>query len=429
MKKLFAMLLALVMVLSLAACQPKEKTDGPIEIEFLHTHGETFGGPALEEIIKEFNETNGKGITVKTVLGGSYNETMATLQSSLAAGTEPALSTVAYSHLNYAGLNFNYVPIQDVIDKYFPEDKDYLANKYEQSILDLGTTVEGKLLGLPYGLSIPLMYYNVDLLKQAGLDTENLPTTWQEVRTYAEAVVEKTGKAGLYIQIVGDTYSVIPMFYMAGIDPIYEKDADGDGYRTNLATDGAVELWTFFQDMFKDGTAVYMTNAEGQAAMLAGDLAMYLTTSARINMFSDCGQNIVTYYHPKWEGSDLKVCLGGNMLTIWGQTEAKQKAAWEFIKFALKPENMAKFDNATGYVPPTKDVTAAEYALLDHPMMKDVIDEKSAARPWTSWPGSAGLQVDQYLVTARDKIYADKLDVKTVLQEVTDTINGLISED
>ena len=107
MKKLFAMLLALVMVLSLAACQPKEKTDGPIEIEFLHTHGETFGGPALEEIIKEFNETNGKGITVKTVLGGSYNETMATLQSSLAAGTEPALSTVAYSHLNYAGLNFN----------------------------------------------------------------------------------------------------------------------------------------------------------------------------------------------------------------------------------------------------------------------------------------------------------------------------------
>lgn len=429
MKKLFAMLLALVMVLSMAACQPKEKTDGPIEIEFLHTHGETFGGPALEEIIAEFNATNGKGITVKTVLGGSYNETMATLQSSLAAGTEPALSTVAYSHLNYAGLNFNYVPIDSVIEKYFPEDKDYLTTKYEDSILSLGTTVDGKLLGCPYGLSIPLMYYNKGLLEQAGLDTENLPTTWQEIKTYAEAIVEKTGKAGLYIQIVGDTYSIIPMFYQSGIDPIYDKDADGDGYRTNLATPEAIEVWTFFQDMFKAGTATYMTNAEGQAAMLAGDLGMYLTTSARINMFTDCGQDIITGYHPTWEGRDLAVCLGGNMLTIWGQTEAKQKAAWEFIKFCLQPENIAKFDNATGYVPPTKDVTAEQYTMLENPMLKDVVDEKSAARPWTSWPGSAGLQVDQHLVTLRDKIYHDGVDVKTALEEVTNTINGLISED
>lgn len=429
MKRFFAMLLALVMVLSLAACQPKQKEDGPIEIEFFHTHGEAFGGPQMEQIIKAFNETNGKGITVKTVLNGNYNDQMAAIQTALAAGTEPALSTVAYSHLNYAALNFNYVPITEVIEKYFPEDKDYLSTKYEDSILGLGTAVNGELLGCPYGLSIPIVYYNLDLLEAAGCSTTEFPETWQEIRETAKKIVDATGKTGFYIQIVGDTYSIMPMFYQAGIDPIYDKDPDGDGYRTDLDTETSIALWSFFQEMFNEGSATFMTNNEGLAGFMAGEVGMYLTTSARIKAIEESGVRVDTWFHPYWEGGKRVVCLGGNMLTIWGQTEAKQKAAWEFIKFCLKPENMALFDNGTGYVPPTTDVTDDQYELLKNPLLGDVISEKSDARPWTSWPGTAGLQVDQHFITMRDKIYSENADVATILKQVEDTINELISED
>jgi len=423
-KRLTALFFVLVMVLSLTACQTKKTEE--VTIEFWHTHGETFGGPALEEVIQKFNETNGKGITVKTVLYDQYNSLMAGVQTGLAGGTEPALSTIAYSSLNYASGNFTYVSPTEIIEKYFPEDKNYLSTKYEDAILELGVSIDGNQFGLPYGLSLPIVYYNLDILKEAGLDTENLPETWQEVRTYAETVVEKTGKQGLYLPIAGDTYSIIPAFYAAGIKEMYVADDDGSGYKANFNTPEAVEVFTFFQEMYENGSAVYVSGSEGLAAFSGGELAMYVGSTARLGNFKESIFELDTHYHPYWEGRDLAICLGGNMLAIWAQDEAKQKAAWEFIKFLLEPENMAAFDNATGYVPPTVDVTDEMYELLKNPLLSEIIDEKSGARQWTSWPGTAGLQVDQYLITMRDNIYNNFLDPADEIAKAEEIINELI---
>lgn len=421
----FATSLLLAASLAVPVTAFAESAEEPITVEFWSTHGESFGGAAVDEIVKEFNATNDKGITVKHEVYTEYTELNAALQTALMTGTAPAVSTVAYSYLNYMAENFAYVSPTEVIENYFPEDANYLEEKYDPAVLELGVSVDGKQLGCPYGLSIPIVYYNLDILEEAGLDTENLPTTWQEIREYGKAIADNTDYEGLYVQVPPDTYSVIPIFYAAGVDNMYTDNGDGT-YKTNFNTDEVVNVWTFMQEMYKEGSAVYMTVNEGLVAFSSGQVGMCLTTSARLNSFIDSGINLATNYHPKWEGSDLAVCLGGNMLTLWGQSEAEQKAGWEFIKFCLEAENVAKFDDATGYVPPTTDVTNDMVAMLQNPLLGNLIDERSSARPWTSWPGANGMQVDQYLTKMRDEIISDYMDVATSVQNAADTIDGLL---
>ena len=78
LKKIIAAALCVIMVMALAACGPSNpgtttapsadsnvpaEVTGPVTIEYWHNHGGDLG-VWMTEKVKEFNETNGKGITV-----------------------------------------------------------------------------------------------------------------------------------------------------------------------------------------------------------------------------------------------------------------------------------------------------------------------------------------------------------------------------
>ena len=46
--------------------------------------------------------------------------------------------------------------------------------------LKLNATEQGHVYGVPFQNSTPLLYYSVDAFKDAGLDPDHPPVTWQE---------------------------------------------------------------------------------------------------------------------------------------------------------------------------------------------------------------------------------------------------------
>src|SRR3546814_7600708 len=52
---------------------------------------------------------------------------------------------------------------------------------YIQSVTGYYTTTDGQMLSFPFNSSTPVMYYNKDAFKKAGLDPENPPKTWEEM--------------------------------------------------------------------------------------------------------------------------------------------------------------------------------------------------------------------------------------------------------
>ena len=157
---------------------------------------------------------------------------------------------------------------------------------------------------------------------------------------------------------------------------------------------------------------------------------MMLTTSGRAAYFyNNCEFEVRDCMQPTFEGHELKVCIGGNVMGIITDDEAQQKASWELIKFLLQPENIGIWCEATGYLPPTKnsaDDPTLNAFLSGNPLMPAAVAERDYAGQWTSWPGKNGLQVDQYLVNMRDAIMANGEDARTAIQNAQDTINDLL---
>ncbi|EON3155802.1 extracellular solute-binding protein [Campylobacter jejuni] len=49
------------------------------------------------------------------------------------------------------------------------------------------TTLENKIYAIPFASSLPVVYYNMDLVKQAGWNKE-LPKTWDELFDLAQKI-------------------------------------------------------------------------------------------------------------------------------------------------------------------------------------------------------------------------------------------------
>lgn len=70
------------------------------------------------------------------------------------------------------------------------------AGDFNPEVLQVVQDDDEKIYGVPveaYGIGLS---YNRTLFEEAGLDPDKPPTTWDEVREYADTIAEKTGKAG-----------------------------------------------------------------------------------------------------------------------------------------------------------------------------------------------------------------------------------------
>ena len=55
---------------------------------------------------------------------------------------------------------------------------------------------EGSHQAIPFTTDCRILWYNKEIFKEAGLDPEAPPKTWDELRSYAKQITEKTGKYG-----------------------------------------------------------------------------------------------------------------------------------------------------------------------------------------------------------------------------------------
>lgn len=428
MKKLLPFILLTVFAFVLAACgsgEAVEKTeDGKIKIEYWHVNAETQGGQTVKKLVEEFNKQSDSVEVVPKYNPDMYKGVMQNLQAEMAAGKAPAVVQVGWSFLNYFSENFEYVSPQEVIEKHFPEDKNFLEKNFLPNILDLARNEEGELVGIPYSLSNPVLYINRDLLREAGLD-ENGPETWEDVREFAKVIKEKTGKYGFYFQEPADNWATQALLESNGAQFI------NDG-KASFASEEGIEAYQLWADMvLEDESALHIGWDQGVQSFIDGNVAMVYTTIAqRSHIQNNAKFDVAAVKSPVWEGKEVKLPAGGAMLAITAQSEEEQKAAWEFLKFLYSVESIAEWTKGTGYVPPREGVADAEDGLKsfldENEMMKPAIEQMDVMVPWASFPGEAGLQAEQLLIDVRDQILGGEVSVEEGLKRTQDQINELL---
>lgn len=148
----------------------KASSGEKVIIEYWHVNAETQGGLTVEELVKKLNEQNDHIEVIARYNPDMYKGLMQNLQAEVATGTYPAVVQIGWAFVDYFSNNFEFQEPQDVIDKYFDEDKTYLTDNFLDNVLALARTNDGIQVGLPYSISNPVLYINKDMLRKAGLD-------------------------------------------------------------------------------------------------------------------------------------------------------------------------------------------------------------------------------------------------------------------
>ena len=388
MKKLLAFL-TFSMILLLAACSSDDSAtqegNGESaasagkaekqEVTFWHSMGGA-GQEALNKIVESFNNSQDE-IQVNAEYQGTYDESLTKFNA--VAGSDSAPTIIQTFEIGTkAMINSEQIaPIQKFID----------ADGYDMSGLEENITnyyaLDGTFYSMPFNSSTPVMYYNKDAFKAAGLDSEAPPATYEEVEAASKAIVESNPKMkGFALQAYGWLWEQL----LANQGALLLNNDNG---RTATPTEiGWTEeegksILNWVKNMVDAGTfANYGTNGDNMmAGFLAGDVSMFLQSSASSRDVIDKAPfEVGIAYLPYPEAKERQgVVIGGASLwMIDGKSEEEQKAAWEFMKYVQKPEVQAEWHVGTGYFainPAAYEEQVVKDAYAEKPQLQVTVDQ------------------------------------------------------
>ncbi len=302
-------------------------------------------GGALTEvvdgIVADFEAAN-PDIKVDAIYSGNYDDTRVRALSALASG-EPAQLAVMFSIDAYDLIEQDLVVAFEDIEGVNP---DWLDSFYPA--LMANSRIEGKTWGIPFQRSTIVAYYNKEKFREAGLDPESPPATWDELISMGKALT-KDGTYGLMIPSTGYPYW---MFQALAIQNGKEVMSN-DGLTTYFDDDAVVDTLAFWLSLSQEhgimptGTVEWGTLRqaflEGQTAMMwhsTGNL-----TAVKNNASFDFGvAELPANVRP---GSPTG---GGNFYVFKDTSPEEKAAALKLIEFMTAPEQAATWSIKTGYM-------------------------------------------------------------------------------
>lgn len=400
----------------------------PVTIEYWHVNSQDWGGQAVKELVQKFNETHDDIQVIERYQPGNYVGLLQNAQAAFSAGNPPDVAQIGYNFISYVHENVPYTPIEDIAAQ-DEQEPDFIEKHFQPNILQLGQTEDGRLAGLPYALSNPVLYYNADLLREAGWDPEQPPKTWEEVRALSRQIKEKTGKFGLYIQEPPDNWAQYALVRSNGGD--WMKEENGEKKVTVDAPE-VIEVYDFMGQMAQEGLALHSGWEEGMQAFINGQVGMMMTTiGRREHIESQSTFDLRATVIPTFGDNPRAVTAGGNALFVFAQDPVKQQAAWEFIKFLESPESLTIWVQETGYLPPVQGVAEDPNALKpffdSNALMQAAVTQMDDVVPWFNFPGANGLQAEQALLDARDQVLSGSKSAEEALKEAAEKIRKLLN--
>jgi ABC-type glycerol-3-phosphate transport system substrate-binding protein len=190
--KLVAATLAAATVLT--ACGSDDAGDGRTVVKIAIDPGLEQGAvDAYNERVAQFEKAN-PDIDLQPQ---EYNWEATTFTAQLAGGTLPDVFTVPFTDGRGLIERRQVADISGLVAR-LPYAKDFNPN-----VAEAGETADGTMQAVPIAAYGQALHYNRTLFTQAGLDPDDPPSTWDEVRSAAKQIARRTGAAG-YAQMTKD---------------------------------------------------------------------------------------------------------------------------------------------------------------------------------------------------------------------------------
>lgn len=294
------------------------------------------------------------GIIINPVFSGSYTDTRTTILTELqGGGAGPDVAVMLATDLYSFAEEGYIIPVQSFVDA-MEDGEDYI-NDFFPALLANSVDEEGNVWSIPFQRSTPILYYNADLLVEAGYDAP--PTNNAELVEIAQALTTDE-RDGLQVPVAGG----FPIWMYQSFAIAHGQNiVNDDPTQVFFNTPEAVEAVEFLRSLGSDlGVGPMGGSAWGDTptAFLAGQAAMiYHTTGNLTRILNDADFEVGVWYLPSGPagegGTGYGSPTGGGNLYVFddGSKSAEElDAIWKWVTFLSSPEIQADWGATTGYI-------------------------------------------------------------------------------
>ncbi|MGQ9477112.1 MAG: ABC transporter substrate-binding protein [Candidatus Bipolaricaulia bacterium] len=414
----FGLSLALGLLLGLLALEPAWGDSTVITLDYWHIFGGELGR-LHEGLIEEFNATH-PGIQVRYSYSGDPWTGWDKLLLAIAAGTGPDLALIE----DYWTAKLASSGALIGLDRLIEEERAFKEDVYPLFWQSL--SYRDQIWAVPYAMSNLVLFYNKDLFRQAGLDPERPPRTWEELVKLGRALTKdldgdgRPDQWGLSFPLTaqgGVVYYWLPFLWQNGGE-LFNEDYTEPRFAGPEGV-GALQFW--LELIYEHGILPLSPPLEG---FLNGRVAMTLGSSAKLGTYK-ARARFELGVAPLSMNKARATILGGKGLAILARAwdEGKQRAAWEFITWLVAPEQNLRWSMATGYIPiRLSTLSSLEFQayLREEPEAEVALEELIYTRPRPVFP--AYTEASRLIGLALEQAIFGREDPQAVLKEAAEEV-------
>ena len=390
MKKLFAVLLALSLMVTMASAAFAED----VTIKYWFWADNDAYAQTMQDMIADFNATNGKGITVVGEQypwdGGGFSQNL--LTAAIGGGGPDVASFKLTATPSFVG-NDLLAPLDEFIDAW--ADKDQINESLYNTMRSAGG--EDAIYVMPWNTQVLYVYYRPSMFEEAGV---SVPTTYEEFLDACAKLTRDTDGDGKT-----DVYGFGMRGSNGGQEPWGCFIYAGGGDWEHLDSEGAIKGMQDYIDLYTNGYAPETAPNDGFAEVIdnfkSGLTAMtihHIGSSAQ--MMELFGDDVGAFVFPKGVGQWTS--MGDTENVMFASCEHKE-AAFEWMAYLATGKGQETWCTVTGNVPVAARVQEMEQ-FQSNPFMKVSIEGAPVAGilpvrdTTTEWIGNWPSMIQQALL-------------------------------
>ncbi len=343
-----------IFLLMLAMLAPAALTQDDIVIDFYFPSATANDAEGIFQRYADMFQEENPGIAINPVFTGSYTDTRTTILTELqGGGAGPDVAVMLSIDLYSFAEEGHIIPAQGFIDAM--DDGGAYASDFFPALMQNGVDAEGNVWSIPFQRSTPILYYNADMLAEAGYDSP--PTNNAELVEIAQALTTED-RHGLLVPVAGG----FPIWMYQSFAIAYGRNIVSDDptevfFNTPEAVE-AVEFVRSLGDELAVGPAGGAAWGDTPIAFLAGQAGMiYHTTGNLTRILNDAEFEVGVWYLPSGpagdDGTGYGAPTGGGNLYVFddgSKSDAELDAIWRWVMFLSSPEIQADWGATTGYI-------------------------------------------------------------------------------
>ena len=408
------------------------------EIQWWHAMPDALG-EWVQDLAAGFNQTQAE-YKVVPVFKGTYTETMTGVIAAFRAHQHPQI--VQVFEVGTATMMAAKGAVKPVWQLMAESGEKFDPGAYLPAVAGYYTTADGKMLSLPFNSSTPVLYYNKDAFKKAGLDPLKPPTTWPEVAEDAKKLQAAGYPCGLTTE--WQTWIHLENLSAWHNQPIATKENGLAGLDAELTLNGPVQVKHIQQLGEWQKTAVFEYGGRqaadkakfytGRCAMLTASSAAYAAVAAATTGKLEFGIAPLPYW-PDVPGAPQNTIIGGASLWVLaGHKPEEYRGVARFFNYLSSAQVQAVSHQRTGYLPITEaafELTKAQGFYQKRPGA-DVAIQEITHKPPT--PNSKGLrlgsmaQIRDIMDEELETVWAGKKSAKEALDSLVKRGNEILRQ-